>query len=114
MLRWRVRVEQDLQFCVFVCRHIRKYTVCACVRFTPLQGHIPNVNMRTMHRDRVKVETERDLHPVAGNIFGEIRNSLISFPMYRLRHFCHSLFSQNSLLERNVYKNDIRRKHGKC
>jgi hypothetical protein len=78
--------------------------VCACVSFSPLQGHTPNFNMRTAHRGRVVVETERDLQRVAGNIFREICNSLISFPMYRLGYYCHSLFSQNSLLVRHIYK----------
>jgi hypothetical protein len=99
---------------LYVGTYIHTYTMCACVRFIPLQEHTPNVNMWTAHRDRVMAETERDLHPVAGNIFREICNSLISFPIYRLRYFCHILFSQNSLLVRNVYKNDIGRKHGKC
>jgi hypothetical protein len=68
--------------------------VCACVRFIPLQEHTPNVNMWTVHRDRVMVVTQRELNPLAGNIFWEICNSVISFPMYRRRYLSKFTFSE--------------------
>jgi hypothetical protein len=57
---------------VSVSLYVGTYAYARVCAFHSVVEHTPNVNMWTAHRDRARVVTQRDLHPVAVNIFQKL------------------------------------------